>query len=172
MTNQKELNAKFSYDHDKGWLLWKIGRCPSFSGKRAGYYHRKGGYRKIYFQGRAYFEHVIIWAMHHGWSDNIIDHINGIKDDNRIENLREATRSQNAANSKNRENSATGKKGVHFSKEKGKFQAHICKDYKKIHLGFFDELEDAVAAYDRAAVKIFGEFYKTNRGSDNESSYC
>ena len=65
-------------------------------GKEVGYLDKSTGYRYVEINGISYYSHRLIWFMHYGtWPKGQIDHINGIKDDNRIENLREATASEN-----------------------------------------------------------------------------
>jgi hypothetical protein len=75
-----------------------------------------------------------------------IDHINGVKDDNRIINLRSVTHQQNMWNIKNT-------KGYYFCKPRGKFRSAICMDYKQIHLGYFNTEEEAKQAYLNAKEK-------------------
>jgi len=87
-----------------------------------------------------------------------VDHINRNGLDNRRQNLRSATRSQNVANSKPR-----GKyKGVGWHKRSQKWYAHIGKGGRQFHLGVFDTPEAAAAAYDKAALEKFGEFARLN----------
>lgn len=89
-----------------------------------------------------------------------VDHINGVRNDNRLENLRYCTRSQNLANSKKRKGSSQFK-GVSFRKDIGKWKAQITMNYKNISLGCFDSEKDASIAYREASVKIFGEFARS-----------
>jgi len=91
-----------------------------------------------------------------------VDHINGDGLDNRRENLRLATNSQNQANSGIRRNNTTGYKGVSFHKTLGKWHATIMVKGKKKHLGYFDTPEEAAEAYNDAARKYFGEFAYLN----------
>ncbi len=91
-----------------------------------------------------------------------IDHINGNRLDNRRSNLRICTESQNLANQRLRKNSASGYKGVTWRPDEQKFRVRIMVNGRSITIGQFSEAEDAAHAYDKAAVKYFGEFAKTN----------
>ena len=90
--------------------------------------------------------------------DTIIDHVNGNPLDNRRENLRLATYSQNMANSKLRSDNTTGFKGVSWSKQKGKFRAYIWFEKKLYHVGFFNTAEEASEARQIKAIELHKEF--------------
>lgn len=90
--------------------------------------------------------HQFIFYYKYNKIIDCIDHINGVRDDNRIENLREVTRQQNAFNTK--------AKGYCWCKNKNKWKSEITHNYKKKHLGYFDKEEDASDAY-LAAKKIY-----------------
>jgi len=92
-----------------------------------------------------------------------IDHRDRDKLNNRKYNLRPATRSQNRANSGKQKDSANPFKGVFFRKNPGKWEASICRDYKRHYLGYFDNPKGAAIAYDEAAVRLNGEFACTNK---------
>lgn len=90
-----------------------------------------------------------------------VDHINRNGLDNRRENLRLATSTQNNANQKIRSDNKSGVRGVSWSKGKQKWKAAIYIDKKQKHLGYFDDKELAKKVYDAAALAYFGEFYKS-----------
>lgn len=93
--------------------------------------------------------------------DEYADHINGDGWDNRRSNLRVATRSQNNVNTKRRKDNTSGQKGVSFSKQTGKFLAYISSNgNKRIRLGLFDKLEDAIKARQDAEKLYHGEFVR------------
>lgn len=114
--------------------------------------------------GKRFFIHRIAWLFMTGSFPKKgmdIDHINGIKDDNRWRNLRLAKRGQNNMNSGNPSNNTTGQKGVHPTR--GRWFARIKVDQKIIHLGVFKNFDDAVIARKKAEDKYFGEFRKGSR---------
>jgi hypothetical protein len=101
--------------------------------------------------GRTYIAHRLAWALHYGEEPSLeIDHINGERSDNRIANLRLATRGENCKNVK--------AAGVRFEADRGKWLARICVDYKQMNLGRFATEQEARAAYAAAKVRYFGEF--------------
>jgi hypothetical protein len=117
------------------------------------------GYLFVNVCGKRYAAHRLAWYYVHGqWPDADIDHINGNKADNRIVNLRAATRSQNCANTPVRRNSKSGLKGVRWQEHAGKWKAQIKDRDGSRHLGYFDSKEAAHAAYVEAAGRLFGEF--------------
>lgn len=144
----ERLRKALRYDPATGFFY----RRTKAGHKRAGTVAH--GYRYIYLQGKRYAEHHLAWFYVYGtWVDEI-DHINRIKGDNSIANLRPATRSQNNANAKARGRLNT--KGV--SASYSKFRAHITINGKFHYLGTFDTIEDAKETYRKAAIAAFGEF--------------
>jgi AP2 domain/HNH endonuclease len=91
-----------------------------------------------------------------------VDHANGCGLDNRLENLRPATRNQNSANQKKPCTNQSGYKGVSWRKDVRKWRARIGVNGKLLHLGFFDDPTEAARAYDAAALKHFGQFARLN----------
>ncbi len=91
-----------------------------------------------------------------------VDHINGNPQDNRLENLRACTLSQNQANRKLNVNNTSGYKGVRFHKTAGRWQARITFQGKELYLGLHWTIRDAVIAYNDKAFELFGEFAKLN----------
>jgi len=105
----------------------------------------RDGYRTIFIQGSAYKAHRLAWLLHTGkWPRHQLDHINRIRDDNRIENLREATKSQNQVNSEMYRNNKSGYRNVHPAF--GKWVALVKRNGKQHHLGMFAAPEEASRA--------------------------
>jgi hypothetical protein len=119
------------------------------------------GQRQIMFFGERYMASNLAWLMvNNEWPIGQIDHVNVINNDDRIINLRLSTQSQNKANSKVYKSNVLGVKGV-SPRQNGKFIAQIQSDKKKIFLGYHNTIEEAAAAYKEAALKLYGEFSRT-----------
>lgn len=116
------------------------------------------GYKDVYAFGTSFREHRLIWILHYGDipPECEIDHINGNRADNRIENLRLATRAQNQANAKLRKDNTSGYKGVSFHKKHGKWSANISVNGKVVWLGVYDTPEEAHGRYLQEAERLRG----------------
>lgn len=116
------------------------------------------GYIRIYVLGRVYSAHRLAFFFTHGrWPDGEIDHINGDRRDNRIENLRECSRFQNIQNV--RRTKANGvPKGVFWDKRFQKWQVQIRANGRKVHVGYFKEITEAEAAAIKARQELHGDF--------------
>lgn len=121
------------------------------------------GYKHGSIFNKSYRAHRVIWAMETGsWPAGLIDHINGKPADNRLENLREATRSQNGMNRGAQKNSTSGFKGVTYDKKKQRWASAINLMGKKKFLGYYDKPQDAHDAYARAAKIYHADFSRAN----------
>ena len=151
-----------NYDPNTGYLTWiKDMGSNAMAGHVAGSFCR--GYIRIQIYGKTYAAHKIAFFLYYSrWPNGFVDHINGNKSDNRISNLREATRSQNAMNQKLRVDSSSGYKGVTFDKRYKKWGARIKKNGVSYYLGSFDSPEKAAMAYNDATIDKYGEFAKLN----------
>lgn len=151
-TNYARVNELLSYNSRTGILKWKIARSRwHVPGSVAGHL-TYWGYSTIMVDGKSYYAHRLAWLLHTGkWPKNQIDHINRVRDDNRIENLREATKSQNQINSGMYRNNKSGYRGVHFSKAANKWVAEIKRDGVIRHLGVFVTAKEASNKFMEAA---------------------
>lgn len=136
------------YDPETGVFTRRLQRMKFSEGSVAGSLTSLG-YIDIGVDRRSYKAHRIAWLITHGsWPVSELDHINGDKTDNRLVNLREATRSLNNQNTRvARRNNGTGMLGVHWDKKLKKFRAKISIDGKAIYLGRFQTAEEAYQAY-------------------------
>ncbi|EJM6742893.1 HNH endonuclease [Escherichia coli] len=156
-----EINNVVKYNPISGEFTWLKSYGARKIGGTAGTI-TTSGYLRIFINGRHYAAHRLAWIITFGVEpEGIIDHINGIKTDNRICNLRLATYSQNSMNSKINTLNKSGCKGVTWKKESRKWAAYGKLNGKKKHLGYFNELEDAKKAYCDFARKHHGEFYRS-----------
>jgi hypothetical protein len=154
-----QLEAKRLFDYRDGALYWRVDRGSNAkAGARAGRM-LPTGYRSIHVSGRRYQEHRLVYLIHHGRMPVQIDHINGDKADNRIENLREADHSQNQVNTATRRNES-GYRGVRFVPKTGRWAARIYVSGAEIRIGTFATAKEASEAYKAKAAEIYGEFVR------------
>ena len=144
---QSYLKERLHYDPETGIFTWAVGCKGNRAGDAAGSL-KPSGYRQIMIDGRLYRAHRLAWLYVYGkWPADLIDHINGLRDDNRIVNLREATAAENQQNRTANANNASGFMGVYWHKRDCKWRSHIKIEGRVKHLGCFDTPETASAAY-------------------------
>lgn len=156
------IRSRLSYDPETGHFTMRVSAGRRKAGSRAGYAD-KLGYWKVAINGRWMYAHRLAWALMNGdkWPEGEIDHINGNPSDNRIENLRVVTRSQNVVNAKFNSANSSGYRGVCVVRRHGKirYQADIRRKGRKAYLGTFDTAEEAHSAYLKAALDEYGEYF-------------
>lgn len=153
------LREALVYDPETGLLHWRVKNNARWrGGGRAGWISKSTGYYVILFKRQKFLLHRVGWALtHNRWPPADLDHINGDPADNRLVNLREATRSENCANSRRPKSNTTGFKGVSQTKS-GRWHAIIGHNGRTIYGSRFDTPEEAHADYMRLAESLFGEF--------------
>lgn len=146
----ESIKQTFRYDPKTGEFFRMCKEYEKKAGSVDAY-----GYLVINHLGKLYEAHrLAYWFVTGEMPTSQIDHINGDRLDNSFKNLRPAdpllnARNRKACNSTNQ----TGQLGVHYAKDKGKYRATICRDYRIKHLGYFNTLEEAKDAYEQAKIE-------------------
>lgn len=160
----------FEYRCD-GTLLWRRrDDMPTqwnnrYVGQTAGTRTRQG-YVQVAICNRVYKMHRVVWAWHTGeWPIGEIDHINGDPGDNRIENLRLATRAENATNRGLQSNNTSGVTGVSWCRQKKMWRSYIGVSGSFLHIGYFRDKSAAQDAYARASAKYHGAYSRQESAS-------
>lgn len=156
----------FDYDTKTGNLIWKVTKCNrGIAGSVAGCL-KSDGYRAITVDRSSYRAHRLVWLHHYGeWPEEYLDHINGVKTDNRLSNLRLATGIINLRNQKLRKTNSSGVCGVRWHKSSNKWVATIHVNYEEKHLGLFENKEDAIVVRKQAE---FEYGFHPNHGKTEE----
>ncbi len=176
LISQDYLKTILSYDKNTGIFVWKKRSITDFKDKRA--YSTWNarfsgniaggktdqGYHQIVINAHNYRAHRLAWLYVHGeWPKDQIDHINRIRKDNRIVNLRTVEHKENSKNQKIRIDNTSTVIGVYWSKERDKWYAKISNNTKVIRLGTFVDFDDAVKERKQAEIKYN---YHINHGME------
>lgn len=155
MLTQEEVRALFDYDVDAGRLIWKDGEYTNRRWSRdvPGNYAESytSRYPRVSIDNVRYLAHRIIFLWHHGRMPVVVDHINGVLHDNRIENLRECNQMQNIGNA-----DYGSMRGI--EKHGRKWRVRICGSNWKMELGSYETIEEAIEARNAGHREYFGEF--------------
>lgn len=170
----EQLRKLLRYDPDSGLLFWRFrdssffrsdASAAAWNGKHANkiaFTAEMIGYKVGTIFGRRHLAHRVAWAIYHGeWPADQIDHINGVRSDNRLINMRQSTQQENCCNMPRQSNNTSGYKGVRRYRDGVRWQAVINHLGKPLWLGLYATAEDAHAAYCEAAQKYHGEFART-----------
>lgn len=159
MTKQLPTSSRLKeiMEYRDGVLYWKPNRNGCIVTKPAGS-KLPNGYISIKVDGVPYKAHRLVWAWHYNETPKMLDHINGIKDDNRIENLRICNDSENARNKTKYKTNSTGYANVVWNKNNNNYNVQISVNKKRLHIGAFNDLELAALVAEEARSKYFGNF--------------
>lgn len=170
MIKLEELKRLLEYNPATGEFFWLFTDRAVKSGNLAGSVY-KNGYRYIQILSIDYRAGRLAWYYMTGEDPfDFIDHKDGVRDNNRFNNLRKATNSQNQANRGAPINNTSGFKGVSWQVSRQKWFARIMVHGKTINLGRYDNIVDAVHAYRRAAIAVWGEYAKVPTDSEIEET--
>lgn len=154
------VNEIFSYDPDTGDLTYRKDVSNKFkAGTKAGYQAKfKSGTKYYIFvtvpgYSGVILAHRLIWFIATGEWPKVIDHLDRDGCNNRFKNLRNVSRAENQRNQRMHKNNTSGTNGVSLNKKINKWIAHICDNSISIHLGAFDNIEDAIKIRKAAEVK-------------------
>ena len=159
LCNLTQAQIKDLLLYENGKLYWrkKVSRKINV-GDEAGTFRKTDSYRQIMINSQVHRTHRLVYLYHYGYMPELIDHINQNPNDNRVDNLRPATRAENAYNSKLRPDNTSGVKGVTWDKAKKRWVARVYADRTCVNLGRFIELADAITAVKAARRQHHGEF--------------
>lgn len=160
MITQDELKDRLHYEPETGVFTWlKTKNGSTRPGDVAG--TLKFGYISICIEKKIYQAHRLVWLYIHGsWPEKHLDHMNNIRSDNRICNLRECSDVQNSQNRSKQSNNSSGYKGVLWHKRDQKWQARAMINGKQYHIGQFDDPKKASEAYQKFCQENYKDFYK------------
>ena len=163
---QKELKQVLHYDHQTGIFRWRYSVANRVNPwDIAGAYSHK--YIAIYVKGKRRPAHRLAWFYMTGnWPKNQIDHINGVRDDNRFLNLREATNKENSENSCISVRNTSGFKGVTWDKFCSKWKASVCHNGIQMNLGRYDTAEEAGKVAQAKRAELFTYYIGRDKKSE------
>lgn len=166
----ERLRELLNYDPETGVFTWRVSRGRRIkTGMVAGFVEARNGkpYRRVGIEGRYYHAGPLVWFYMTGeWPEHEVDHKDTDPSNNRWVNLRQATRSQNQHNRTVRGDSFTGRKGVRLQYSQhgnkvGYYVAQIGINGKRVYVGSFKTIDEAVAAYEGAAKLLHKKFART-----------
>ena len=151
------MNFNYYFEYKNGELYWKVSKQKIKIGQKAGTLNNSG-YRVIKFNQKSYLEHRIIFALHKGYMPEFVDHIDGNTINNHIENLREATKTQNHYNRNLQKNNTSGIKGVCWHKPSKKWSVNLIVNGEKKYFGTYFDKEVARFVVEAMRCKYHGNF--------------
>lgn len=163
MPTQEELNRLFKYDPETGLVTRKVTVSPMAKAGDIVGTLESNGYLRVRIKYLRFYLHRVVWAIINGDLENalVIDHVDRNRLNNKLDNLRLVTRTQNGQNKKKSSANTSGFKGV--IPVNGKYRAMIKEDGKRIHLGYFNTAKEAAETYDYYISSRPNSFYSTNK---------
>lgn len=155
LPSQSKLREDFTYNASTGDLVRYDGRWGWIDNTK---------YVRIKYESKDYLVHRLIWKWWYGYNPNEVDHINGDKQDNRIDNLRNVDHKINCRNQPKRQNNTSGFTGVIWYPDCNKWGASLCIK-KRIHIGTYDTPQEAKEARDEFIKEFFPERFTERHGT-------
>lgn len=146
------------FEYRNGELFYKVSRSRNKAGSKAGTYRARDNAYQVIINKKHFLVHRVVFMMHNGYMPEFIDHKDGNRSNNRIENLREATECQNAQNATLRSDNKSGAKGVNWCSASKCWQVRVQSSKKRIHLGVFKDFELAELVATMAREKYHGAY--------------
>lgn len=141
--NIERLRELFELDEAAGLLRWRVSPTSKVKAGSVAGGENQGGYPVVTVDSKKILIHRIVFAMVNGYLPKQVDHINGVRNDNRPCNLRAATQLQNNQNRRTRKDSSSGIKGVCWNSRLGKWEARVRANGKNNYLGLFRDVTEA-----------------------------
>ena len=157
---------KSIFDYRDGELYSKVNNGKRRIGDKCGSIN-SNGYLQTRVSCKSYVNHRLIFLMHYGFLPKCIDHIDNNRTNNKIENLRPATISENGMNQRIRSDNTAGVKNVYFNKRDGTWQVQITLNGKKMHFGYYKDIDYAKFVADAMRYKFFGKFARSGHEPNN-----
>ena len=147
MIDQETVKKLFHYDAESGMLLWRNGNSRNVKPWQEATSSNGHGYYNVKIDGKSYLVHRLIWLYVHGnFPEQDIDHKNRVRNDNRLCNLRDVSRTDNAQNISLPSHNKSGHIGVSWYAKQNKWTVYVKVNKKNKWLGYYKNLDDAVAA--------------------------
>lgn len=147
------------FDYRDGKLFWKVRKAThTIIGNEAGHLKRSDNYTTISIDRKHYTVHRLVFLYHHGYLPEFVDHIDGDRTNNCIENLRECTREGNNRNAKKRKDNTSGHKSVFWARDRNKWRVIVGVGGVYKRFGQYDDYELACLVADEVRNKYHGEF--------------
>jgi hypothetical protein len=152
-----QIDVLKNFDYKNGNLYWKSVKKGIVYGQLAGDV-KKNGYRYIVLNKKRYLAHRLIFLFHYGYLPEFIDHIDNNKTNNQIENLRQATKNQNAQNKKMSKTNKSGVKGVSWHNKANKWQSEVVVNGQWFYCGLHKTIESATKSVQLKRTQLSQEF--------------